>query len=125
MRDAKKNLLAGLASLPKPKEYEAQAPEDIVMDGADHTPAVRKGTSAYVADVEDLIKQKRKELQNVRDAEMERRSQALKKELPRPFKVNAAMSKPLKVISEMPRKTDQERQDLAIELVKAELVSVC
>lgn len=126
MQNVKKNLLEGLASLPAPKEYNVQVPEDIgLVDENMDESKVKKGTSSFVRDVEDIIKEKRQQLQSAREAELERRSQALKKDLPRPFRVNAGVCKSEKELEEMPRKTNQNLEDLATELVKAELVSVC
>eukprot|EP01127_Copromyxa_protea_P020528 TRINITY_DN6885_c0_g1_i1.p1 TRINITY_DN6885_c0_g1~~TRINITY_DN6885_c0_g1_i1.p1 ORF type:complete len:808 (-),score=237.76 TRINITY_DN6885_c0_g1_i1:38-2359(-) len=129
IRDAKDNLLQGLASLPKPREYRAQVPDDIDMlleedATSKREAALKQGTSSFVVDVEDLIKQKRLELQQAREAEMEQRSSALKKDLPRPWRVNAGVCKSEKEIEAMPRKTTQALEELATELIKAEIVNL-
>jgi len=126
MRDAKKNLLQGLAALPTPKEYKAQFPDlsDLMLDEDESLGASRKGTSAFLRDTADLLAERRKEEEYQQDLEMRRRSAVLRRGLPRPFRVNASYGKTAKEIADMPRNTNLALEDLANELIKLELVSL-
>eukprot|EP01126_Amoeba_proteus_P003908 TRINITY_DN11318_c0_g1_i1.p1 TRINITY_DN11318_c0_g1~~TRINITY_DN11318_c0_g1_i1.p1 ORF type:complete len:820 (-),score=224.89 TRINITY_DN11318_c0_g1_i1:146-2605(-) len=129
VRDAKKNLLKGLEALPRPREYQVQLPDleelEILEDGSENTSGnFRKGTASFLMDSEDVQRKRKLEMEEILELELSRRSSALKRGLPRPFRVNAAYAKSTKEIEEMPGKTLRALEDVAMELVKAEMVSL-
>jgi len=107
-------LKLGLGSLPAPKnDFEIVIPdadEMIVEDGDGD------GRRQWVADQADLDHQSEEERRRRREAELRLRSQAVRRDLPRPTEMNHTVLRPLN--------NDQPLSDLqrAEELIKREMV---
>jgi pre-mRNA-splicing factor CDC5/CEF1 len=119
-RDIRKNILSGLASLPAPKAFQPQMPDMDDMDEIQDPTAKRsRGTSSYLSDEHDIQRANAYERQLDREAKLALRSQALKLDLPRPLAVNAAYAKDEKEIQNL-----EKEEDIAIELIKLEMISL-
>uniref|UniRef100_A0A6B2KY67 Uncharacterized protein n=1 Tax=Arcella intermedia TaxID=1963864 RepID=A0A6B2KY67_9EUKA len=121
--DPTKQLLKGLAALPKPSnEYKVTMPEieDEEMDEDEED--ATKGSSSKIVDAEEVLKSARDRKKEKMDQELRLRSQVLRRELPRPYQVNGAFSKPAKEIESM--KGKESDLEIASELIKAEMVSM-
>jgi len=98
---------------------------DVSMTDADsESDLSRFGTTNSIVDMEDLENQKREKFRSEEDRKFQMRSETLKRELPRPFRVNGAFSRTMKEIDVMPRGDDTKLVQIAHELVKHEMVTM-
>lgn len=113
-KQVKSSLREGLAGLPMPKnDYEIVVPEQEDEDG---NPVGADGDS--VEDQSDVDKRRVEEFQKQRAAELQRRSQVIQRDLPRPFDINTSILRPsgdMQSLNEMQR---------AEEMIKAEMITM-
>lgn len=113
-RELRESLKLGLGSLPAPRnDFEIVIPDadDMVVEDGDGD-----ATRHWVADQADLDHQSEEERRRRRDAELRLRSQAVRRDLPRPVDMNHTVLRPLN--SDQPL-TDLQRAE---ELIKREMI---
>ncbi|KAH8857943.1 Cell division cycle 5-like protein, partial [Schistosoma japonicum] len=132
----KANLRKSLASLPTPKNnFEIFLPDETKSDAddigesdnvdMDHLDEER-GTSARIPDQSDLDRQSERERAKAAELEWSRRSQVVKRSLPRPSAVNHTILRNVPGSTNQPLQQDASMTDLqkAEELIKQEMVTM-
>ncbi len=112
-RGTKDKLLSALSSLPAPKyEYNIMVPE---------VPEDDTGASGLsVADAADLERKRQLELEAIQQKKLRLRSQVLKRNLPRPLKINTDFAKDKATLE----KTGATTEELITEQIKSEMVNL-
>jgi len=117
MKEEREKLKEGLTSLPEPKR-EIQIAMPNLPDDLDDMD-IDKGTSSNTEDQSERDRKINMLKQAKKEAQMRLRSQVLRRNLPRPFKVNTKFSKSEKEISEM-----KDSSDYVPELIKHEITKM-
>jgi len=116
LKEEKEKLKLGLGSLPEPKReiqiVVPELPED--FDSMD----IDRGSSSNLEDEAEREKKINSLRQAKKDAQLRLRSQVLRRNLPRPFKVNAKFSKTEKEIEELKNTNEYIPELLKYELNK-------
>jgi pre-mRNA-splicing factor CDC5/CEF1 len=112
-RGTKDKLLSALSSLPAPKyEYNIMVPE---------VPEDDSGASGQsVADAADIERKKQLELDAIQQKKLRLRSQVLKRNLPRPMRINTDFAKDKATLE----KTGATTEELITEQIKSEMVNL-
>jgi pre-mRNA-splicing factor CDC5/CEF1 len=112
-RGTKDKLLSALSSLPAPKyEYNIMVPE---------VPEDDSGASGQsVADAADIERKKQLELDAIQQKKLRLRSQVLKRNLPRPMRINTDFAKDKATLD----KTGATTEELITEQIKSEMVNL-
>lgn len=113
-KELRDQLRKELSSLPQPKnDYEIVIPDENPVDA--DAPAE---DASFVEDAAEIDAQKEAEIQAQRELEMKLRSQAVQRDLPRPFDVNMSILRPMNT---EPPLTDLQKAE---ELIKREMVTM-